>query len=242
MPEGPSLIILKEEAEIFKGKKILEVSGNAKIDQSRIKGQKVIDFKTWGKHFLICFPGFFLRIHLLMFGKYSINEKRDAAPRLSMRFGKGELNFYFCSIKLVEGEVELVYDWETDPMSDQWKEEKAVRSLKKIKNTMICDALLDQNIFSGVGNIIKTEVLFLVKVHPETLIKNLPEKKIQEILTIIPSYCLDFYKWKKAYVLRKHWQIYRSKMCPRCNIPVVLKYLGKTNRRSFFCTNCQIKY
>jgi endonuclease-8 len=30
MPEGPSIVILKEEVHPFKGKKILEVSGNSK--------------------------------------------------------------------------------------------------------------------------------------------------------------------------------------------------------------------
>jgi endonuclease-8 len=32
MPEGPSIVILKEEVQVFKGKKILSISGNSKID------------------------------------------------------------------------------------------------------------------------------------------------------------------------------------------------------------------
>ena len=76
MPEGPSIVILKEEVAAFKNKKVGTVTGNAKIDLERMAGQKVIDFKSWGKHFLICFDGFFLRIHLLMFGSYLINEKK----------------------------------------------------------------------------------------------------------------------------------------------------------------------
>ena len=31
---------------------------------------------------------------------------------------------------------------------------------------MVCDALLDQTVFAGVGNIIKNEVLFRTGVHP----------------------------------------------------------------------------
>ena len=63
MPEGPSIILFKEEVIQFTGRKILSVSGNSKIDQSRILNQKVIAFKSWGKHFLICFKKFSLRIH-----------------------------------------------------------------------------------------------------------------------------------------------------------------------------------
>ena len=37
--EGPSLIILKEEIKAFKGKKIIEVSGNTTIDKERFKSE-----------------------------------------------------------------------------------------------------------------------------------------------------------------------------------------------------------
>ena len=51
--EGPSLVILKEPVKEFKGKKITRAPGYADIDYTRIEGQMVKDFKTWGKHFLI---------------------------------------------------------------------------------------------------------------------------------------------------------------------------------------------
>ena len=42
MPEGPSIVILKEETAAFKGKKILAVSGNTKVDTTGIAGKKII--------------------------------------------------------------------------------------------------------------------------------------------------------------------------------------------------------
>ena len=89
MPEGPSIIILKEEASIFTGKKVLRVAGNAKVDIDRARGKTVIDIRTFGKQLLICFKGFTIRIHLLLFGSYRINETKDAAPRLSLTFTNG---------------------------------------------------------------------------------------------------------------------------------------------------------
>lgn len=69
MPEGPILVILKEAAEQFKGQKVIMASGDGKyIDASILSGKTITDFKTWGKHFLICFPEFTLQIHLMMFG------------------------------------------------------------------------------------------------------------------------------------------------------------------------------
>ncbi len=47
MPEGPSLVILKEELFSFKGKKIIEVSSNSKENIQQLKGLKILDFKTW---------------------------------------------------------------------------------------------------------------------------------------------------------------------------------------------------
>ena len=58
----------------------------------------------------------------------------------------------------------------------------------------------------------------------------------------IRNYSFDFLKWKKDYVLKKHWLAHTKKTCKRCNIPLIKKYCGKTKRRTFFCENCQVKY
>ena len=76
MPEGPSLLIAKEAMIQFKGKKIIDASGNAKFGIERLVNKKIIDIKTWGKHLLIVFDKFSIRIHFLMFGTYRINEKK----------------------------------------------------------------------------------------------------------------------------------------------------------------------
>ncbi|MDB5222055.1 MAG: Formamidopyrimidine-DNA glycolase [Chitinophagaceae bacterium] len=240
--EGPSLVILKEEIKSFKGKKIIEVSGNTKIEKERFKNKTVRDFKSWGKHFLICFDKFFVRIHFLMFGSYRVNEqKENRVPRLSLVFKNGEINFYTCSVKIVEGSPDDVYDWELDVMSDKWNPKKALASLKKMKDVMVCDALLDQNIFAGVGNIIKNEVLFRIKLHPETLAGAVKSSQLKNLVEEAKNYSFDFYKWKKIYQLRKHWLIYKKRKCPRCEIPVITKHTGKGKRYSFFCENCQEK-
>ena len=105
MPEGPSIVILKEEVQSFAGKKIIEVYGNTKIDKDRLLNQRVIAFKSWGKHFLICFKGFSLRIHFLLFGSYLVNNTKINAVRLGLKFNNGFINFYACSIKFIEGDI-----------------------------------------------------------------------------------------------------------------------------------------
>ncbi|WP_343624573.1 endonuclease [Flavobacterium lindanitolerans] len=242
MPEGPSIVILKEEASQFGGQEIISVSGNSKIDQNRLLGKKVISFRSWGKHFLICFKDFTVRIHFLLFGTYRINETKDAPVRLNLTFPSGEINFYSSSVKILEGDVNLHYDWSGDVMNENWNPKQAKEKLKNIPNKQICDALLEQDIFSGVGNIIKNEVLYRVRVHPESLVGKIPSKKRDEIIKESRNYSFQFLEWKKKFELKKHWLAHTKKTCLRCDLPILKKYTGVKKRRSFFCENCQILY
>ncbi|MEO7885514.1 MAG: DNA-formamidopyrimidine glycosylase family protein [Polaromonas sp.] len=244
MPEGPSIQILREAATQFAGKTVVRASGNSSIDMVRLVGRRVVAVRSWGKHFLIEFVGFSLRIHLLMFGSYRINEGKDGAvPRLSLRFAGGEeLNFYTCSVRYIEEPLDAVYDWGADVLSDAWDAAAARKKLRAMPDTLVCDALLDQTVFSGVGNIIKNEVLFRIRVHPLSTVGALPATKLRELVVQARQYSFDFLEWKKAFVLRQHWLAHTKRICPRCDIPFVKAHLGKTQRRSFFCENCQRRY
>jgi endonuclease-8 len=243
MPEGPSLVILRELAQSFAGLRVLDAQGNSKIDKTRVIGQRILALRTWGKHFLIEFQGFSIRIHLLMFGSYSIDERKDKPERLSLRFARGrELNFYNCAVRYIEGPLDEEYDWTGDVLSPTWDAAAARRKLRSMPETLVCDALLDQNVFAGVGNIIKNEVLFRIRVHPLSTVGALPARKLSELVLQARQYSFEFLEWKKAFVLRKHWLVHTKRICPRCDIPLTKRHLGVTDRRSFFCERCQVRY
>lgn len=242
MPEGPSLIIAKEAAAPFVGHKVIAAAGNAKIDVSRMDGQKLEEIKTWGKHLLLCFNGFTVRIHFLLFGTYLINERKNALLRLGLTFKNGELNFYTVAVKVIDGDLNKIYDWTADVMNDNWDAVAAKEKLKAMPNKMVCDALLEQEIFSGVGNIIKNEVLYRIYVHPESLAGNMPDDKLDELIAEARNYSFDFLRWKQQDVQKRHWLAHSKKTCKRCNLPFYKEYTGSKKRRSFFCTNCQVLY
>ena len=242
MPEGPSIVILKEAAKQFTGQKVIAVSGSSKLDVSRLKDQVVSDFKSWGKHFLICFENFTIKIHLLMFGTYRINERKDIVPRLSLTFDNGELNFYTCSIKFLEGNINIHYDWSADVMNKDWDSKSAKKKLKAVLKQLICDSVLDQNIFSGVGNIIKNEVLYRAHVHPESQTGKIPQTILNKIIKECSNYSFQFLEWKKNDELKDHWLAHTKRTCLRCNLPLIKKQTGVKKRRSFFCPNCQKLY
>lgn len=242
MPEGPSIIILKEKVKLFIGRRVKLAHGNAKIDMNLFANKTVQDFKSWGKQFFICFKDFTVWIHFLMFGSYAINERKNREPRLSLSFRNGEINFYTCSIRIIKEDINEVYDWTADVMNESWDPKKAFKKLKDSPEMLVCDALLDQSIFSGVGNIIKNEVLFRKKIHPKSLIGKIPAVRLRQMIKDAVDYSFDFLNWKKKFELKKHWLAYNKKICPRCNIPLHRENLGETNRRSFYCNNCQKLY
>ena len=242
MPEGPSIIIAKESILSFKGKKVINAEGNTKLDITAISGKKITDIRSWGKHLLISFKDFSLRIHFMMFGSYRVNERKDAPARLRLTFKEGEINFYTCSIKFIDESLDEVYDWTSDVLNDNWNASHAKKKLKQKPDELVCDVLLDQNIFSGVGNIIKNEVLFRTRIHPENKLQDLSASKMNELIKEARNYSFDFLKWKKEFVLRKHWLAYTKKICPRDGAPFIKKYCGKTRRRTFYCEVCQVLY
>jgi endonuclease-8 len=172
-----------------------------------------------------------------------VDDKRDRPPRLGLTMEDGgELNFYACSVKEVDADLDALYDWSADVMADAWNPARARKKLRAAPDMLACDALLDQAIFSGVGNIIKNEVLFRIRVHPASTIGALPAPKLRALVEEARQYSFDFLGWKREYVLKKHWLAHAKKICPRCDIPFTKAHLGRTNRRSFFCERCQKRY
>ena len=107
---------------------------------------------------------------------------------------------------------------------------------------LVCDALLDQEIFAGVGNIIKNEVLFRIRLHPLSTIGALSAPKLRQLVEQARQYSFDFLEWKKAFVLKKNWLAHTKSTCPRCQLPFKKSRLGKFPRRSFYCERCQKLY
>lgn len=244
MPEGPSIVLMKEDLLKFVGEKVTASVGNAKIDKDLLVGKILREIRLYGKQTYLIFDNINVRVHLLMFGSYEIDEqtKPDKNLRLGLTFKNGKAFFFTCSVKLLANDFLDTIDWEADIMSDNWNPKKAKAKLKQNPKMMICDALMNQDIFSGVGNIIKNEVLFRIKVQPESIIGNIPAKKLNDLISEARNYSFDFLKWKREFVLKKHWLAHTKKICPKCGKPLIKKITGKSKRRSFYCETDQKLY
>lgn len=213
--------------------------------------RKVRNIFSWGKHLIIQFEEFALRTHFLLFGAFeaTVNDstltgdyRRSYTPRLQLDFENGSIKLFNCSVKFLESaNAKAGYDFTVDIMSPKWDSDQAFASVSSKPDAEIADILLDQNLFAGVGNIIKNEVLWRVRIHPETKVKDITHSELKELIAETKKFSLLFYKWRKVFLLRKHLDIYQKSICPRCEAKVTRKKTGKRNRISHFCPVCQIQ-
>jgi endonuclease VIII len=247
--EGPSLFLAKEQLKPFKKKVVLRASGNTTIEKGRLEGQVVRDIFSWGKYLLFQFGGFALKVHFLLFGTFSAvvegksvtgDYKKTRVPRLALTFENGQIKMYNCSVKITEHpRVKTTYDFAADIMSPTWDNALAYGKIKKFPDDEIGDVLLDQDIFGGVGNIIKNETLSLARINAEEKVRNLSSQKRKNILALARSFSMQFYKWRKQFVLRRNLKIHRQGVCPHCGGKVTHKKTGKRHRWSHYCPVCQ---
>jgi endonuclease-8 len=243
--EGPSLKVVADRLDSFKGKIVLSASGNARIEKSHLFGQKIKKIFTVGKILIIQFSRFSLKLHFLMFGSYRINEKREGMePRLSLQFDGGQLNFYSCSVRMIENkEIKKMVDEEVDILSPKWKPQKVQALARKQKKELICDVLLDQDIYAGVGNIIKNEALFLSRIHPLSIVGKIPPGQLKKLTQEARQFSRLFYETRRSgYLIAGIQKIYRKKQCPLCHGKVIMKKTGHRHRMSHFCPQCQVLY
>jgi len=244
--ERPSLFLAAQQLKPFIGKTIEQVSGNTKSGKEQLEGKKVLDLFSWGKHLVFQFPTFAVRIHFLLFGSFEATvqdksvtgdyKKKARVPRLAFTFKNGHMEMYSCSVKFIESaNAKAEYDFSVDLMSDAWNPVQALRNVRKKPREEIADVLLDQTIFAGLGNIIKNEILFLAKVKPTTLIGQIPLSKLKELIAWAKQFSLQFYKWRKKFVLRKNLKVHRKGICPLCGYKLLRAKTGKRQRWSYYC-------
>lgn len=248
--EGPSLFLASEQLHPFVGEKIRKVSGNTKIGKERLLGKKILSIFSFGKYLFFQFDTFAFKVHFLLFGSFEATvqgiqvtgdyKKKVREPRLALKFKNGHIEMYNCSIRLVESpNAKEDCDYSTDIMSDDWDEKVVLTKLKNHPYSEIADILLDQAIFTGVGNIIKNEVLLLAKTSPLHLVGEFTSAKLKKIIRIARSYVFQFYEWRKNFVLRKHYRIYKQHVCKQCGTKVVKMITGVRKRKSYICPHCE---
>ena len=112
-----------------------------------------------------------------------------------------------------------------------------ILALQSRSDAMICDAILDQSKFPGVGNIIKIEGLHHSRVNPKTHVDNLSYHQLSSIVQECRNYAMDWLKSGRAKTKR----VYNQTVCGSCKTSSVrMVKLGQDlSRVTFWCDRCQ---
>ena len=241
MPEGPSILYLKDQLKPFKGKIVKKAGGYGKMPTAWIKGKKLLNIETWGKHLLFIFSNGVVKLHLGLFGDVLINERRKVNRSFFLEFAKGEINGYVVSATKLEDPLEEVYDWRTDILSNQFDKAHVKRLLKEKAAKTIDDVLMDQDVFTGVGNKIRNEALYRAGIHPQSIIGKIPPAKITSLINAVLAYAKLFYKNLLKTGENNAFQVYQQEFAADGS-EVTMKVLPKTKRKVFFSEHKQQLY
>ncbi len=124
-------------------------------------------------------------------------------------------------------------------------------NLQKHKKTPIKEALLDQKIIVGVGNIYASEILFATNINPRTLCTDISKNDASSILKETQRILLEAIKEGGSTIRSYHpqegvsgnmqnsLQVYgkENEMCPKCGTPIRRIFMG--GRSTYYCPSCQ---
>jgi endonuclease VIII len=247
--EGPSIFLAAEQLQPFVGRRVTKVSGNSRVGIDRFQGKRLTHIFAWGKHLILQFETFALRVHFLLWGTFAAtvngvsvtgDYRRAGRPRLVLEFANGEITMWSASLRILDSaDAREEYDFTADILSESWNRRSALRKVRTHGREEIADVLLDQSIFAGVGNIIKNEVLFRTRTSPFTKVNRLSPTQLRRIADEARVFSFRFLDLRREFALRKHLEIYGRSTCPSCRGKVSRKVHGERGRRTFFCPVCQ---
>lgn len=273
MPEGDTIFRAARTLDrALKGEIVEEfrtvLPALARVDHNAsIRGREIVGVSSLGKHLLIGFSGgLTLRTHLRMHGSWHIYRRGERwrrpghAMRVAILTGAWEAIGFNIPIAEFLDDDALSHSVPLnrlgpDLLSDGWDAAEALRRLRAHGECSIADALLDQSILAGVGNVFKSEVLFLARTHPSRLVSSLSEGELESILTIsrkllrinVTDSRDGTVTWSgsrrttgRSQPSEKLWVYGRGgKPCRRCGSPVQRQLTGTEARPTYWCPHCQ---
>lgn len=195
MPEGDSLARVERQlSPVLLGQTILRsqlrVPALATVDLS---GRTVTDVSAYGKHLFLQFDGGdLLHSHLKMEGAWKVVDagatwgvQPSRVRAVLETAGHTILGIDLGTLEAItpSSRAELENRLGPDPLH-RWDEEEALGRLQILPERGIGLALLDQQLIAGLGNVFRSEVLFLSRLHPERTVGSLSEDGLRAVVQL----------------------------------------------------------
>jgi endonuclease-8 len=242
MPEGDAIHRAARRLQVLVGQK-LEVETphpRAAVKQlaPRLDGRRLESVEAIGKNLLFRFEGgLVLRSHLRMNGRWRVLG-RDApvfgTPWLVL---KGEEHAgVLWNGPVLELDRGVARRLGPDILADSSGYEEMVSRLRRDPQRQIGDALLDQRLVAGIGNVWKVESLWAERISPWRRVEDVSEPELRAVLATAARLMRDSLDSVPG---TRH--VYRRKghMCPRCGTPVKSWPQGDDARMAYWCPQCQ---
>jgi endonuclease-8 len=227
----------------------------------KVVGSHVTSVEPLGKHMVIRFDnGLALHTHLRMAGtwhRYAPGERwRLPAWKAKVVLEVPEHVVVCFNAPVAELMPDRAVDLHPamlslgpDLLADNFDAAQAFERLRLRSDMEIAEALLDQRVMAGIGNVYKSEVLFIEAVNPWTHVSALPDAKLQALITTARRLLLENIQTASPHRVTTRgdprargslWVYGRAnRPCTRCGTLIRTRRQGALNRPTYWCPHCQ---
>jgi endonuclease-8 len=240
MPEGDTIFrIARTLDEALAGKVVTRFETVLpKLERGSIKGRTVQRVRSVGKNLIIEFSGdLSLRTHLRMNGSWHLYRpgERWRKKRDDMRIVIATADFEAVGFNIPVAELNSELAVGPDLLGKTLDIDEVVRRIHEHASEEIGSVLLNQHVVAGIGNIYKSEVLYVCGINPFMRVETLDDTALQRIV-------------KKGRAIlqrstreRPRFQVYErgGQPCRKCGSRIEYKKQGPEIRGTYWCPKCQ---
>ena len=236
-------------------------------EDAPLAGRTIERVRAIGKHLLIHFSGdLVLRTHMRMNGSWHIYRRGErwqrsrADMRIVIRTSAFDAVGFNVPVAEFIAESALGKHRELralgpDVLSDAFDANEALANLRSCAESPIGDALLDQRVLAGLGNVYKSEVLFICRIDPFARVRDLSDAALESIVetartvlranvsegaAVMTTYGGLRRTTGRSQPTERLWVYGRARSpCRRCGMPIQVRKQGADARLTYFCQSCQ---
>lgn len=263
MPEGDTIFrVARTLHGVLAGKRVTRFfSPIAAVERAMqrlgIVGQRIEGVKPRGKHVLMCFEsGAVLHTHLRMTGSWHTYRKgsrwRQPAHQARVVVETQDavaVCFMASTCELLSAEDAARHptlaSLGPDLLAPAFDLAAALRGLLARPELEIGVALMEQQALAGVGNVYKSEVLFLCGTDPFAKVAGLDDAGLERLVATAAKQLrrnleVGLRRTTSSLASTRHW-VYarRGEPCRRCGTPIEMRRQGPLQRSTYFCPICQ---
>ncbi len=243
MPEGDAIHRAARRLQVLVGQ-ALEVETphpRAAVKQlaPRLDGRRLESVEAIGKNLLFRFEGgLVLRSHLRMSGRWRVLAREAQVFGTPWLVLKGERHAgVLWGGPILELDRGVALRLGPDILADPPDYDAMVARVRRERpDRQIGDALLDQGLVAGIGNIWKVESLWAERISPWRRLAEVSDDELRAVLATAHEVMRARVEGVpyRASIYRR-----RGHGCPRCGTPVRSWPQGNDARMTYWCPNCQ---